>query len=200
MITVDIHLLTFACLAHWRFLYFHGQKHARLVRHETVYDRPQHERTKLIKLLSPLFFYAPEVHLREVERLWTDDVVIETVWKTFMTKLLGEWEDVILWVMQIQASKFLVLNVTRSFQSTVMLTANVGFLAIPGVVLSNLSGANIKTASDVNIFTSSAQIASSLSIEASVGSIVIGLLLVRHNRTNQKKDPAGAVSEYSLNI
>jgi hypothetical protein len=78
-----------------------------------------------------------------------------------------------------------------------MLTANVGFLAIPGVVLSNLSGSTIMSASKVIIFTSAAQIASSLSIEASVGSIVIGLLLVRHNRTKQKEDPTGAVSEYS---
>jgi hypothetical protein len=78
-----------------------------------------------------------------------------------------------------------------------MLTANVGFLAIPGVVISNLSGANITSANQVIISTSAAQIASSLSIEASVGSIVIGLLLVRHNRTKQKEDPAGAVSKYS---
>jgi len=33
-----------------------------------------------------------------MERLWTDEVIIETVWKTFMSKLLGEWEGVILWV------------------------------------------------------------------------------------------------------
>ncbi|KAI0250653.1 hypothetical protein BJV78DRAFT_1393295 [Lactifluus subvellereus] len=164
-------LLSF--FAHWRFLYFHGQRHARLVRDQTVYNKPKRERTLLITLLSPLLFFAPEVHLRDVERLWTNDVIIETVWKSFMTKLLGEWEDVILW-------------------STVMLTANVGFLAIPGVVLSNLNGSNITSASAVNIFTSPSQIASSLSIEASVGSIVIGLLLVRHNRTKQKEDPLGA--------
>ena len=76
-----------------------------------------------------------------------------------------------------------------------MLTANVGFLAIPGVVLSNLSGTNITAASQVVIFTSPSQIASSLSVLASIGSIMIGLLLVRHNRTKQKEDPAGAVSE-----
>jgi hypothetical protein len=63
-----------------------------------VYDKPKRERTLLITFLSPLFLFAPEVHLRDVERLWTDDVIIETVWKSFMTKLLGEWEDVILWV------------------------------------------------------------------------------------------------------
>jgi hypothetical protein len=84
--------------AHWRFLYFHGQRHARLVRDQTVYSKPRRERSILITLLSPLLFLAPEVHLREVERLWTDEVIIETVWKTFMIKLLAEWEDIILWV------------------------------------------------------------------------------------------------------
>jgi len=107
-----------------------------------------------------------------LEKLWTDEVIIETVWKNFMIKLLDEWGELILW-------------------STVMLTANVGFLAIPGVVISNLNG-NITSASVVNIFTSPSQIASCMSVEASVGSIVIGLLLVRHNRTKQKEDPAGA--------
>ncbi|KAI0250650.1 hypothetical protein BJV78DRAFT_544493 [Lactifluus subvellereus] len=164
-------LLSF--FAHWRFLYFHGQKHARLVRDQTVYDKPKRERTLLITLLSPLLFFAPEVHLRDVENLWTDDVIIETAWKSFMTKLSGEWEGVIL-------------------PSTVILTANVGFLAIPGVVLSNLNGSNITSASQVTILTSPAQIASFLSMEASIGSIVIGLLLARHNRTKQKEDPAGA--------
>ena len=78
-----------------------------------------------------------------------------------------------------------------------MLITYVGFLAIPGVVLSNLSGTNISAANQVLIFTSSSQIASSLSVEASIGSIVTGLLLARHNRTKQKEDPAGAVSRQS---
>ena len=78
-----------------------------------------------------------------------------------------------------------------------MLTANVGFLAIPGVVLSNLSGSSITSKSQVVIFTSASQIASSLSVEASIGSIVIGLLLLRHNRTKQREDPEGAVSGQS---
>ena len=78
-----------------------------------------------------------------------------------------------------------------------MLAVNVSFLAIPGVVLSNLTGTDITSAKDVDIFTSASQIASSLSTEVSIGSIVIGLLLVRHNRSKQTEDPAGAVSGQS---
>jgi len=117
---------------------------------------------------------APEVHLKEVEQLWTDEVIIETVWKSFMTELLKEWDDLILW-------------------STVMLTANVGFLAIPGVVISNINNP-LKSASQLEVFLSPSQIASSISILASIGSTVIGLLLIRHNRSKQKEDPSGAVA------
>jgi hypothetical protein len=85
-------------LAHWRFVHFHGQRHARLKRDKTVYDKPRCERSILISLLSPLLFLAPEVHLREMEKQRTDGVIIEAVWKQFMTKLSEEWKDLILWV------------------------------------------------------------------------------------------------------
>ncbi|KAN0131684.1 hypothetical protein V8E53_010526 [Lactarius tabidus] len=162
-----------AYLAHWKFLYAHGQQHARLFKDQTIYSEEKPPRSLLITLLSPVLFLAPEVHLKEVEKLWTDEIIIETVWKSFMTKLLGEWEELVLW-------------------STVMLTANVGFLAVPGVVISDINNNNLTSASMLKIFVSTSQIASSLSSLASVGSVVIGLLLSRHNRSKQKEDPAGA--------
>ncbi len=76
-----------------------------------------------------------------------------------------------------------------------MLTANVGFLAIPGVVLSNIS--TLTNASLVTIFTSPTQIASCLSIQASIGSIVVGMPLLRRHMTKIENDPAGAVSGQS---
>jgi len=142
-----------------------------------------------------VLFLAPEVHLQDIRKLWTDEIIIETVWKSFMTKLVGEWEELILWVCRGAASKPELSSFTRSIsQSTVMLTANVGFLAIPGVLISNINNSNMTSASQLDIYVSPPQIASSISILASVGSIVIGLLLVRHNRSKQKEDPAGAVS------
>jgi hypothetical protein len=63
-----------------------------------VYGKATRERTILITLLSPLLFLAPDGHLREMEKLWTDEIIIEAVWKSFMAKLLGEWEGVILCV------------------------------------------------------------------------------------------------------
>jgi hypothetical protein len=176
-------------------MYFHGQNSARLEKDKTIYANPSRERTLLITFLSPILFLAPEFHLRELEKLWTDEVIIETAWKSFMTELLHEWGELILWVChctftELDFSGFIPLT----SKSTVMLTANVGFLAIPGVVISNLNS-NITSSSSLDIFTSPSQIASCMSVEASVGSIVIGMLLVRHNRTKQKEDPAGAVSK-----
>jgi hypothetical protein len=182
-------------LAHWRFLYFHGQKIARLDKHQTVHDEPKRERSFFITLLSPMLFLAPEIHLQEIEKLWTDEIIIDAAWKGFVPKLLEEWQELILLVCRLTSSKPECLIFMRTtFQSTVMLSANVDFLAIPGVVISTLND-NITNASQVVIFTSPAQIASYMSIEASVGSIVIGLLLIRHNRSKQKEDPVGAVSQ-----
>jgi len=84
-----------------------------------------------------------------------------------MDELLRGWTDVLL-------------------PSTVMLSVTVSFLAIPGVILSNLNGSNVTIPSQVIIFTSPAQIASTLSIVTSVGSIVTDLLLVRYTSTNPR--------------
>jgi hypothetical protein len=82
-------------------------------------------------------------------------------------------------------------------QSTVMLAVNVSLLAVPGVTLYNINGGSLTSIHQVTILPSSSQIASILSLEASIGSIVIGLLLIRHNRPKQEADPSEAVSELS---
>jgi len=69
-------------------------------------------------------------------------------------------------------------------QSTVVLAANVAFLAIPGVVVVPSKGW---------IIASPAQIASSMSLVFSIGSIITGLLLIRRNRTMGTQAPETAV-------
>jgi len=175
---VTTRLLCF--FAHWRFLYFHGQRHARLLKNQTVYDDPKFsgESSRLIRFLSPLLFFAPEVHLQEMKELWTDEIIIEITWKKFMTKLQDEWIGFVLW-------------------STVMLAVNVGFLTLPGVMFSSTNGDSLKSVHQETILPSSSQIASTLSTEASIGSILIGLFLVRHNRTKQELDPSDAATYLS---
>jgi hypothetical protein len=76
-----------------------------------------------------------------------------------------------------------------------MLAVSVSFLAVPGVTLYNLNNSNNEY--QAVILKSSSQIASTLSVETSIGSIVIGMFLVRHNRTKQDASPLEAVSEQS---
>ena len=76
-----------------------------------------------------------------------------------------------------------------------MLAVNVGFLTLPGVMFSSTNGNNtLKSVHQETILPSSSQIASTLSTEASIGSIMIVLLLARHNRSKQELDPSEAVS------
>ncbi|KAI0044955.1 hypothetical protein FA95DRAFT_1597107 [Auriscalpium vulgare] len=153
-----------AFFAHYKYVYFHGQPTARLDAGHSVYgERPgTKDRTWLIKVLSPLLFYAPEVHLAEIENVWTDEIIVGVAWKKFIEKLVAEWGDIILY-------------------ATVILTVDVGFLAIPGVV--PINGDNSVTSS------LPAQITSYLSVLGSVGSIIVGLVLVRHNRAKSDDHP-----------
>jgi len=70
-----------------------------------------------------------------------------------------------------------------------MLTANVSFLAVPGVIV---------VPQDTWIKPSLAQITSSVSLVFSVGSIITGLLLIRRNRVMMTKGPREAVSSNPL--
>ncbi|KAK0449706.1 uncharacterized protein EV420DRAFT_1646696 [Desarmillaria tabescens] len=96
-----------------RFFNFHGQPAARLESDKSVYGiKPK--RTPLVILLSPLLFYAPDIHLASLNRIWGDGLVCKTTWAAFIDKLNNEWHD-------------LIIN------STVLLNANVAFLAIQSV-------------------------------------------------------------------
>ncbi|KAF8259662.1 hypothetical protein EI94DRAFT_1902876, partial [Lactarius quietus] len=133
------------------------------------------KRTILITLLSPLFFFAPDSYRFELEDTWVDEVFILADWRNLITRLSKGWEQLIL-------------------ASTVMLSVNVSFLAIPGVVITNLNS-NITNTSQVVMLTSPAQIASCMSIVASVGSIVIGLILINDSSPEQDARLPSAVSE-----
>ncbi|KAI0293045.1 hypothetical protein BC826DRAFT_1143101 [Russula brevipes] len=134
----------------WRFMHFHGQKTSRQDRNKSIYAGDCHKPTMLICLLSPVLFFAPDVHLRELKKVWADKLVIEEVWKKFMEQLVSEWVELVLY-------------------ATVMLAANVGFLATQNI-------------------SAPAEAASSISLVLSIGSIISGLLLVRRNRTMAAQD------------
>jgi hypothetical protein len=76
-----------------------------------------------------------------------------------------------------------------------MLAVSVSFLAVPGVTLYNLTNNNNEY--QAVILKSPAQIATTLSVETSIGSVVIGMFLIRHNRSKQEASPSEAVSAKS---
>ncbi|KAF8884897.1 hypothetical protein CPB84DRAFT_1788800 [Gymnopilus junonius] len=139
-----------------RFLNFYGEPHARLERTFSVHGSDIHQRTWLVKTLSMFLFSAPDFHLRNLQDMWVDGVMNRNVWAESVKKMIDEWQEFVLF-------------------ATVMLNANVAFLAIQSV----------DTNSDP--YRSPAQIASYCSVIASLGSIVLGLLLVRQNRTKSRE-------------
>ncbi|KAI0263353.1 hypothetical protein BC834DRAFT_886884 [Gloeopeniophorella convolvens] len=154
---------------HWRFLHFHWQRVSRQDRYATLHaPRPHDARTRPFRALSFILFFAPEVHLRELKKLWTDKIVIEVFWREFVQRLVSEWIEFVLY-------------------STVMLAANVAFLAIQGVIVVPADSSSAHW-----IRPSPAQITSSVSLVFSVGSIVTGLLLVRRHRTMARQGATAA--------
>lgn len=79
------------------------------------------------------------------------------------------------------------VNTHFYYSGTVILNANVAFLSIQ----------NVNNPSDKS--RSPAQLASYLSVVTSAGAIILGLLLVRQNRTKSRETPEQAVSLSSLN-
>ncbi|PBL04175.1 hypothetical protein ARMGADRAFT_979630 [Armillaria gallica] len=116
--------------------------------HREIYKRL---RTPLFSLLSPLLFFAPDIHCIALHGLLFDRVN-KADWSPFIRKLGIEWQE-------------FVIN------ATVLLNANIAFLAIQSI-----------DDSSVDKGRSPAQIASYVSTIMSVGSIILGLLLLQKYR------------------
>ncbi|EMD32915.1 hypothetical protein CERSUDRAFT_98927 [Gelatoporia subvermispora B] len=102
-----------------------------------------------IRLVSPWFFGAPDVQLRSLRKIWVDNFMLYPDWSDFIEKMKSEWSDFLL-------------------PSTVSLSTNVAFLAIPNLSMDNSS-------------LNAAQILSYISMTVSMGSIIMTLLLTRQN-------------------
>ncbi|KAK0241113.1 hypothetical protein EDD85DRAFT_389731 [Armillaria nabsnona] len=128
-----------------RFINFHGQPGARLARDQLIYETSS-KRTLLVTLLSPLLFFTPDIHLATLKKIGGDGHVHthKASWTNFTQKLNTEWQEVTLY-------------------ATVLLNADVAFLAIQSVDDASADGGR-----------SSAQIASYISMIASIGSIILG--------------------------
>ncbi|KAF7360414.1 hypothetical protein MVEN_00771400 [Mycena venus] len=143
---------------------FHGEPGARLNVDQSVHAVVQ-KRTMLIRMLSPLLFYAPDFHLVGLHAINTDGLIRHRGWSEFVTRLNSEWQEFTLY-------------------ATVVLNANVAFLAIQSV---DNNGA-------IQPNRSPTQISSYLSMLTSIGSIIIGLLLVKHHRNRDRASASDAAT------
>jgi len=137
---------------HERFLHLHGQRMARLNRNQSIH--PERKRTLLMTVVSPLVLYGAEAHLRKLQEITTDSLVNDVLWKEMLGRITDEWREFTIY-------------------ATVLLNANVAFLAIQSVDSSGPVG-----------LRSNAQRASYFSIVNSIGAIVLGLLLIREHNTS----------------
>ncbi|EMD35504.1 hypothetical protein CERSUDRAFT_157301 [Gelatoporia subvermispora B] len=154
--------------AHHRFLNFYGQPYARLCHGQRVYSRSFGQRTALIGILSPLLFYAPNVHMTSLQEVWIDDILSYPHWVTYTTRLSNEWQSLLT-------------------PATVLLDASIAFLAIPSVD----NGQHPQR--------SAAQILSYISIVASIGSMVLSLLLARQYGATTHKNAEEVVAFLTKN-
>ncbi|KAG6809935.1 hypothetical protein H0H92_014017 [Tricholoma furcatifolium] len=145
-----------------RFLNYYGQYGARLNYTQSVHGNEKRKRTWLIRLLSPLLFVAPNVHLKALDELWVDEIAIRVRCLNFFVKLTTQWGEHIV-------------------HASILLNANVAFLAIPSNDPSNNSGVILP-------YRTSAQIASYLSVVASFASMLLALMLVRAHKNEIRDD------------
>ncbi|KAK0195622.1 hypothetical protein F5146DRAFT_296446 [Armillaria mellea] len=150
-----------------QFLNYHGQRSARTNRGESVFgdDPSQAQCTLIFKLLTPFLFYAPVVHLDILNKFWVDGLVMKDQWVTLMERCIGEWSE-------------------HTIYATILLNANVAFLAIPSVDESMQRYRGSVT-----------QVLSALSVVSALGSILVGLLMGRYHRT-KKYIPVEDISVY----
>ncbi|KAG1903129.1 uncharacterized protein F5891DRAFT_117386 [Suillus fuscotomentosus] len=135
---------------HCQYLNYYGQRGARLSRDQTVHGNSYEKRSVMMKCLAPLLFNAPYEHVHSLHKLYVDSIVHQLDWRTFVQKLNAEMQDF-------------------NLLATVLLSVNVGFLAIQSV--DNGGGYSLS------------QITSYVSVISSFGCMLLGVNIARQSYT-----------------
>ncbi|TBU38616.1 hypothetical protein BD309DRAFT_873994 [Dichomitus squalens] len=136
-----------------RFIRYHGEPYAQLDSDRSVYQETHQGRHLWFRMFSWISFWTPQIYHDRLSKTWVDSKVNYDQWGTFIGELQKDWEA----------------SITPS---TVILTANVSFLAIQsvddnGVVIANRS---------------MGQIVSYISTMLTIGNIVACTILTRQHR------------------
>ncbi|KAF8842910.1 hypothetical protein BDN67DRAFT_965056 [Paxillus ammoniavirescens] len=136
-----------------KYLNFHGEECVRLRDDQSVHGW-RYEPSWFMAVLAPILFMAPVTNIRSLHKLYVDELVRMDRWSAFVNDFTSQLQE-------------------TNLLATVLLTTNVGFLAIQSV--------------DSYTSRSLRQIASYLSVISSIASIMLGLIFIersRHNRSN----------------
>ncbi|KAG5719795.1 hypothetical protein E4T56_gene7279, partial [Termitomyces sp. T112] len=142
-----------------RYQNYYGQYGARLDYEQSVYSNKPPEETLLFKIFSPLLFFAPNVSLKSLNEVWVDGITIRARCLDFFFQMNIQWRGHIV-------------------HASILLNANVAFLAIP----SNDPSNNTLT---LQSNRTGAQIISYLSIVTSLASMLLASMLVRKHSSKQ---------------
>lgn len=132
-----------------QFINYHGENCVRLISDKTVHGWT-YTPSLLMVVVAPLLFWDPMTQVQELHRVFVDEIASTARWNALSSKLQGRLQD-------------------SNLLATVLLNANVGFLAINSVDRGGRSAI---------------QIASYMSLATSFGSIMLGIFLVWHERTS----------------
>ncbi|KZV61040.1 hypothetical protein PENSPDRAFT_759670 [Peniophora sp. CONT] len=162
-----------AMLERWRYDFLHGTQVVRRFRGQAARPPPSH--SVLYQILLPVLFYAPLSHLHDCDGVYLDGILAyEPEWTKHVKKLLAEWVDFVLY-------------------ATILLAANLAFLSVPNTILfpdgdGDLSNSSNASSGFQHELVSPAAILSYCSMIASIGSMTIGLLLIRQHRGEEIMD------------
>lgn len=170
--------------AHSRFSRFNGQHGARLTQRQRVREERQTKSTLASWAVSLFLFKSTDGRLSQLKEIWVDGVLSKVPWATFANNTVQEWEQVVINVCLIilRMWNYTLIHSAISCvfeQAAVLLNANMAFMSIPGVVNEpQTANTPLTTVPPVQFF-------SQISTIVSLGSMGVGLLLLRQYRSSR---------------
>ena len=83
-----------------RYWNYAGEAHARLSRDQSIYGELGNQHSWVIKILSVILFFAPNVHFKNIQKMWVDQISYAACWGQMLEVLNVEWNRYIILVSQ----------------------------------------------------------------------------------------------------
>ncbi|CDO70480.1 hypothetical protein BN946_scf184569.g23 [Trametes cinnabarina] len=151
-----------------QFRHYHGTKWARLDSNRSVHKDiavAKHDHSWWFYLTSWLLFFSPSIYIKRLDEMWLDEKINHQPWRKFIHELQEDW----------------TASITPS---TVILGANVGFLAIQSV----------DQGGEMVPHRSAGQIISYISTLLTIGNIIACTVLARQHRPSLHRHAEDALN------